>query len=197
MTGREEEGRGRRACAQRERERGRTQKTQKSPTPTNPETDSDESRKPKTELVRRADHTTSEIVAPQHWSTQNRSFLSHPKTNRSCRTPKPIVLDPDSLSSIAISPSRQSRSQHRTMRSRLRLHRAISPLVEPSRNRIMNFFSWVLFVFLDWGMKLYICLAAEKMWAISRKCVFYGIFNNTTKHHKIFFTIFSEMQQNT
>ena len=26
------------------------------------------------------------------------------------------------------------------------------------------FFSWVLFVFLNWGMKLYICLAGEKMW---------------------------------
>ena len=26
------------------------------------------------------------------------------------------------------------------------------------------FFFWVLFVFLDWGMKLYICLAAKKMW---------------------------------
>ena len=37
----------------------------------------------------------------------------------------------------------------------------------------------------------------EKMWVISRKCVFYGIFNNTTKHQKIFFTTFSEMQQNT
>ena len=33
----------------------------------------------------------------------------------------------------------------------------------------------------------------EKMWAISRKCVFYGIFKNTTKYQKIFF----EMQLNT
>ena len=33
----------------------------------------------------------------------------------------------------------------------------------------------------------------EKMWATSRKCVFYGIFKNTTKHQKIFF----KMQQNT
>ena len=37
----------------------------------------------------------------------------------------------------------------------------------------------------------------EKMWVISRKCVFYGIFNNTTKHQKIFFTTFFEMQPNT
>ena len=29
------------------------------------------------------DRTTGEIVAPQHRSTQNRSFSSHPKTNRS------------------------------------------------------------------------------------------------------------------
>ena len=31
----------------------------------------------------RADRTTGEIVAPQHRSTQNRSFSSHPKTDRS------------------------------------------------------------------------------------------------------------------
>ena len=37
----------------------------------------------------------------------------------------------------------------------------------------------------EW-MILYICLATEKMWATSRKCVFYGIFKNTTKHMKIF-----------
>ena len=67
----------------------------------------------------------------------------------------------------------------------------------PVATRLWIFFFWVLFVFLDWGMKLYICLAAEKMWATSRKCVFYGIFNNTTKHQKIFFTIFSQIQPNT
>ena len=42
-------------------------------------------------------------------------------------------------------------------------------------------------------MGLYIRLATKKMWATSRKCVFYGIFKNTTKHQKIFF----EMQPNT
>ena len=35
------------------------------------------------------------------------------------------------------------------------------------------------------------------MWATSRKCVFYGIFKNTTKHQKIFFKFFFEMQPNT
>ena len=35
------------------------------------------------------------------------------------------------------------------------------------------------------------------MWATSKKCVFYGIFKNTTKHQKIFFEIFFEMQPNT
>ena len=33
----------------------------------------------------------------------------------------------------------------------------------------------------EW-MILYIYLAIEKMWVTSRKCVFYGIFKNTTKH---------------
>ena len=37
----------------------------------------------------------------------------------------------------------------------------------------------------------------EKMWETSRKCVFYGIFKNTTKHQKIFFETFFEMQLNT
>ena len=59
------------------------------------------------------------------------------------------------------------------------------------------FLGFVSFVFLYWGMILYICLAAEKMWATSRKCVFYGIFKNTTKHQKIFFKTFFEMQPNT
>ena len=37
----------------------------------------------------------------------------------------------------------------------------------------------------------------EKMWETSKKCVFYGIFKNTTKHQKIFFETFFEMQPNT
>ena len=48
----------------------------------------------------------------------------------------------------------------------------------------------------EW-MIFYIRLAIEKMWATSRKCVFYGIFKNTTKHQKIFFETFFEMQPNT
>ena len=35
------------------------------------------------------------------------------------------------------------------------------------------------------------------MWTISRKCVFYSIFKNTTKHQKIFSETFFEMQPNT
>ena len=73
-------------CAERERERERERK--KRP---NPETDSDEPRKPKTELIRHADRTTGEIVAPQHRSTQNRSFSSHTKTDR----PRPRFVVPD------------------------------------------------------------------------------------------------------
>ena len=48
---------------------------------------------------------------------------------------------------------------------------------------LMNFF-WLGFVsvFIYWEMVLYICLEAEKMWGTRRKCVFYIIFSNTTKH---------------
>ena len=94
---------------QRERREIGTQKR----TPTNPDTDSDEpknwlrltqktqnrarsssnaqthSSNPENPFDRtildphRADRTTGKIVAPQHRSTQNRWFSSHPKTNRS------------------------------------------------------------------------------------------------------------------
>ena len=46
-------------------------------------------------------------------------------------------------------------------------------------------------------MTLRIRLVTEKIWATSRKCVFYGIFKNTTKHQKIFSETFFEMQPNT
>ena len=59
------------------------------------------------------------------------------------------------------------------------------------------FLGFVSFMFPYWGMILYICLAVEKMCATSIKCVFYGIFKNTTKHQKIFFKTFFEMQPNT
>ena len=96
------------ACTKRERERERERgdRTQKT-TSTYPETDSDKPRKPKTKLVRRADCTTGEIVAPQHWSTQNRSFSSHPKTDRPW--PRFVVPDRDlAFASIAIAAPRRA-----------------------------------------------------------------------------------------
>ena len=70
----------------------------------------------------------------------------------------------------------------------------ISPLVEPSclslflllsiwPDLMIFFFSGFCLCFcIEEWMILYICLAVEKMWATSRKCVFYDIFKNTTKH---------------
>ena len=67
------------------------------------------------------------------------------------------------MSSIVISPLRWSRSREAPRRSRLRLRRAISPLVEPSRlslfpllsiwSDLMIFFFWVLSVFF-WVLAL-------------------------------------------
>ena len=85
---------------EREREKEEKSRTQKL-TPTNPETDFDEPRKPKTELVA--------PIAPPARSSHHST--NPPKTDRSRLTPKPIVLNPDSLSPIAISPSHRSRSQ--------------------------------------------------------------------------------------
>ena len=129
------------------------------------------------------------------------------------RSPFPFWTGSDrhNTALIAILPSRQScrsRSQHHAVRSRLRLRRAILPLVKPSRLSLflllsiwpdlMIFFSGFCLCFsIEEWMILYICLAAEKMWATSRKYVFYGIFKNKTKHQKIFFKTFFEMQQNT
>ena len=59
------------------------------------------------------------------------------------------------------------------------------------------FFGFCLCFCIEEWMIFYIRLAIEKMWATSRKCVFYGIFKNTTKHQKIFFETFFEMQPNT
>ena len=58
-----------------------------------------------------------------------------------------------------------------------------------------DFFFWVLSVFLYWGMNEIIYLFGNQ--ENVRKCVFYGIFKNTTKHQKIFFKTFFEMQPNT
>ena len=170
------------APARRERERERERK--KRP---NLETDSDEPRKPKTELVRRADCTTVEIVAPQHRSTQNQSFLSHPKTDR----PRPRFVVPDrdlAFAPITIAAPRRAISPSPPPHD-LASCRTQSPLSLPSSLNLTRlwffFFSgfylcfWIVgwnYVFV-WQMR-----KCEKMWATSRKCVFYGIFNNTTKH---------------
>ena len=47
---------------------------------------------------------------------------------------------------------------------------------------IIFFLLGFVFVFIYWEMVLYICLETEKMWGTRRKCVFYIIFSNTTKH---------------
>ena len=104
-----------------------------------------------------------------------------------------IESDRRSTASIAISPSRRLWLQHCVAWSRLRLRRAISPFVEPSRLSLflllliwpdlMIFFSGFCLCFcIEEWMILYICFATEKMWITSRKCVFYGIFKNKTKH---------------
>ena len=79
--------------------------------------------------------------------------------------------------SIAISRSRSARLRSRSHRENV------------------IFFGFYLCSY-EW-MILCIRLVTEKMWATSRKCVFYGIFKNTTKHQKIFSETFFEMQPNT
>ena len=140
-------------------------------------------------------------------------FWTHAQRERE-REPSPQTeLQFDDHSSALPRPSFSPTTTNRADRMiKQRSHRAdcsTAPIATPCRSQhcalLSSFFSqfdriwWIFFlgfvsfVFLYWGMILYICLAAEKMWVTSKKCVFYGIFKNTTKHQKIF----SEMQQNT
>ena len=87
---------------------------------------------------------------------------------------------------------------HRAILSLPPLNRTQLLLSLPSSLNLTRFyefflFGFIFFVFIYWEMILYICLEAEKMWATSRKCVFYNIFKNTTKHKKIFFKVFFKM----
>ena len=106
---------------------------------------------------------------------------------------------------------RKKRSRHHRHRAVRRHHRhrgwrgaditgtanvSITIAISPSFVQIWWFFSEFCLCFEEW-MILYIRLVTEKIWATSRKCVFYGIFKNTTKHQKIFFETFFEMQPNT
>ena len=76
---------------------------------------------------------------------------------------------------------------HRAILSLPPLNRTQLLLSLPSSLNLTRFyefflFGFIFFVFIYWEMILYICLEAEKMWATSRKCVFYNIFKNTTKY---------------
>ena len=122
------------------------------------------------------------------------------------RRDRPKLWSPRSFAEITRSVDRD-RANHRSRsceaprrsRSRLRADRDLTKHrvdCSPSSNsvtslcsffsqfdRIWWFFSGFCLCFcIEEWMILYICLAIEKMWATSRKCVFYGIFNNTTKH---------------
>ena len=162
--------------AQRERERGRTQKS-----PTQiivPDRVAPQNRSSSTQIVvpdRVAGSSSTQIVVPdcvafpKNWSSSNQIVVLD--RNLACRRT-------------------QSRLQHQSASE-------ISPVVEPSRDRIMNFF--FLGVICVSGLRNEIIIfvwqrrKSKKMWARSRKCIFHGIFNNTTKHQKIFFTIFSQI----
>ena len=85
------------------------------------------------------------------------------------REPRFIVPDCDlAFAPIAIAvaaPIRHPRLQHpKTDRPRPQNRSSSLSSFFSQFDRIMIFFSWVLFVFLNWGMKLYICLASEKRW---------------------------------
>ena len=86
--------------------------------------------------------------------------------------------------------SNRAKCQPRRSRSHLHADRDHAKCLD------LMIFSEFCLCFEEW-MILYICLAIEKMWATSRKCVFYGTFKNTTKHQKIFFETIFEMQPNT
>ena len=144
---------------------------------------------------------------------------SHPKTDRPPdRRPRPhcwIVLDPDCRPrSRRLSGKPIVLEPHRCPRSRSHLSSNPVAIAAPigfgdlacrrTQSRLdYEFFFFFLGVICVSGLRNEIIIfvwqrrKSEKMWARSRKCIFHGIFNNTTKHHKIFFTIFSQIQPNT
>ena len=101
-------------------------------------------------------------------------------------------------------------AKHRADRDREAPHCAFAPFSLPSSLNLTGFddffFLWVLSMFLYWGMNDIVIFVwqlrkCEKMWITSRKCVFYGIFQehnqtpenifrkifwNATKHMKTF-----------
>ena len=94
------------------------------------------------------------------------------------------------LSSLhcAVKPSLRRNHPHR--------HTTIAIAISSRNWFVLLGFIWVFrnewhYVFV-WELR-----KCEKMWATSKKCVFYGIFKNTTKHQKIFSKNFFEMQPNT
>ena len=106
-------------------------------------------------------------------------FFSLPMSSKSPQEEQPIVTQ--SPPPRILPPPRDLASAD----SRLN---PVASLFLPSSLNLTGFveifflLGFVFVVFIYWEMILYICLKAEKMWATSRKCVFYSIFKNTTKH---------------
>ena len=168
-------------------------------------------------LPRSSKASIAEIVHRDRW---DRSPKSSAEITEIARSTVPIAISPSRRSRSHETP-RQSQSRlsadrdRAKCRSRSRLH-ADRDLAKhradrsPSSNPVASLYSffsqfdriWFFFFSgfclcfcIEKLMILYICLATEKMWATSRKCVFYGIFKNTTKHQKIFFETFLKCNQ--
>ena len=138
----------------------------------------EEPRKPRRARLRSSSPTASHPKTDRPRPRSSSPIASHPKAD--CPRPR-------SLSSIAISPSRRSRSQHQSASRDLACRRT------QSRPDYEFFFLGVICVSGLRNEIIYLFGSGENL----RKCIFYGIFNNTTKHQKIFFTIFSQIQPNT
>ena len=148
----------------------------------------EEPKKPRRARLRSSSPTASHPKTDRPRPRSSSPIASHPKTDRPRpRLSSPITSHPKtnrprprSSSPIAISSSHQSRSQHQSA------SRDLASRWTQSRPDY-EFFFWVLFVFLDWGMILHICLATDKLWEnvtgfddfFSRFCL---CFKNTTKH---------------
>ena len=96
------------------------------------------------------------------------------------------------FASIVIAAPHRSQSQYRTVWSRLssNLVASLSSFFSQFDQIWWYFFLGFVCVSILRNEWYYIFVwqlrKCEKMWATSRKCVFYGIFKNTIKHQKIF-----------
>ena len=133
---------------------------------------------------RRSQHNADRIAPIKqrsHQSRQSQHRADRTKSHRSRRSQH--NADQAKITPVSsIAAQRRSSKDHTSL-----VDRSITPIKQRSHRIWWIFFLCVLFLLCLWTEKWYYIFVwklrkCEKMWATSRKCVFYSIFKNTTKY---------------